>query len=51
MGTVQEKEFVLRLDGTMWYNEAGEPIILSDYGITTSGTAMNGDRLIILETA
>lgn len=51
MGTVLEKEFVAHRDGTVWYNEAGEPLILSDYGITTSGTPVSGDKIIILETA
>ena len=38
-------------DGAVWQKENGESIILSDYGITVTGTPAAGDKILITETA
>ena len=38
-------------DGASWLNEHNEPILLSEYGIQVTGTAAEGDHIIVTETA
>ncbi len=38
-------------DGSVWHKENGENVILSDFGIAVTGTAVEGDHIIITETA
>ena len=45
-----EKEYEISYDGSVWkYGE--KPIILADYGISVTGTAQEGDTIVIVETA
>ena len=50
MGEAGEKEYEFKYDGSAWIYE-GHPIILSDYGLTVTGTAAEGDTIIVVETA
>ena len=38
-------------DGAVWHKENGDSILLSDYGITITGTPVAGDHIVITETA
>ncbi len=38
-------------DGAAWHKENGDSILLSDYGITVTGTPVAGDHVVITETA
>ena len=50
MDEAGEKEYEIIYDGSAWkYGE--DPIILADYGITVTGTAADGDTIIVVETA
>lgn len=50
VGEAGEKEYEIRFDGSAWILD-GTPIILADYGITVTGTAAEGDTLVVVETA
>ena len=50
MGEAGEKEYEFKYDGSAWIYE-GHPIILPDYGLTVTGTAAEGDTIIVVETA
>lgn len=50
MDETGEKEYEIVFDGSAWRYE-NEPIILTDYGITVTGTAAEGDTILIVETA
>ncbi len=50
VGEAGEKEYEIRFDGSVWVLD-GSPIILADYGITVTGTAAEGDTLVVVETA
>lgn len=50
MDEAGEKEYEIIYDGSAWkYEEL--PIILADYGLTVTGTAAEGDTIIVVETA
>ena len=51
MGGAHEGIFEATYDGAVWHKENGETIILADYGIGTTGTPVEGDHLIITESA
>ena len=45
-----EKEYEISYDGSVWkYGE--KPIILADYGLSVTGTAAEGDTIVVVETA
>lgn len=50
MDEAGEKEYEIIYDGSAWKYE-GYPIILADYGLTVTGTAAEGDTIIVVETA
>lgn len=50
MDEAGEKEYEIIYDGSAWKYE-GYPIILADYGLTVTGTAAQGDTIIVVETA
>ena len=50
MGEAGEKEYEIIYDGSAWKYE-GHPIILPNYGLTVTGTAAQGDTIIVVETA
>lgn len=50
MGEAGEKEYEIIYDGSAWKYE-GHPIILADYGLSVTGTAAEGDTIIVIETA
>lgn len=50
MNEAGEKEYEVVYDGSAWIYE-GHPIILPDYGLTVTGTAAEGDTIIVVETA
>ena len=50
MDEAGEKEYEIIYDGSAWKYE-GHPIILADYGLTVTGTAAQGDTIIVVETA
>lgn len=50
MGEAGEKEYEIIYDGSAWKYE-GHPIILADYGLSVTGTAAEGDTIIVVETA
>ena len=45
-----EKEYEIIYDGSAWKYD-GHPIILADYGLSVTGTAAEGDTIIVVETA
>ncbi len=45
-----EKEYEIVFDGSAWKCD-GELIILADYGIAVTGSAVDGDTILIIETA
>ncbi len=47
IGHADEHVYEATYDGAVWHKEDGENVILSDYGITTSGTPLEGDKIII----
>lgn len=50
MDEAGEKEYEIIFDGSAWkYGDT--PIILADYGLTVTGTAAEGDTIIVVETA
>ena len=50
MDEAGEKEYEIIFDGSVWkYGDT--PIILNDYGLTVTGTAQEGDTIIVVETA
>lgn len=50
MDEAGEKEYEVIFDGSAWkYGDT--PIILTDYGLTVTGTAAEGDVIIVVETA
>ncbi len=50
MHEVGEKEYEISYDGSVWkYGE--KPIILADYGLSVTGTAAEGDTIVVVETA
>ena len=50
MDEAGEKEYEIIYDGSAWRYE-GHPIILADYGLSVTGTAAQGDTIIVVETA
>ena len=50
MDEAGEKEYEIVYDGSAWKYD-GHPIILADYGLTVTGTAAQGDTIIVVETA
>lgn len=48
---VKEGIFEASFDGAVWHKEDGSNIILADYGITVTGTPVQGDHIIVQETA
>ena len=50
MDEAGEKEYEIIFDGSAWKYES-TPIILVDYGLTVTGTAAEGDTIIVVETA
>ena len=50
MDEAGEKEYEIIYDGSAW-KYGDEALILADYGITVTGTAAEGDTIIIVETA
>ena len=50
MDEAGEKEYEIIYDGSAWKYE-GHPIILADYGLSVTGTAAEGDTIIVVETA
>ena len=50
MDEAGEKEYEIIYDGSAWKYE-GLPIILADYGLSVTGTAAEGDTIIVVETA
>lgn len=50
MDEAGEKEYEIIFDGSAWKYE-GHPIILADYGLSVTGTAAEGDTIIVVETA
>ena len=51
VGEAHEGIYEATFDGAAWHKENGDPIILADYGITVEGSAVEGDHIIITETA
>lgn len=51
IGHVGEHVFEAHYDGAVWHKENEENIILADYGITASGTPVEGDKIVITEYA
>ena len=50
MDEAGEKEYEIVYDGSAWrYND--QAIILTDYGLSVTGTAAEGDTIIVVETA
>ena len=47
LGTAHEELYEAHFDGAVWHKENEENIILSDYGITVTGTAAKGDHITI----
>ena len=50
MDEAGEKEYEIIYDGSAWKYE-GHPIILADCGLSVTGTAAQGDTIIVVETA
>ena len=50
MAEAGEKEYEIIYDGSVWKYD-GKPIILADYGLQVTGTAAEGDTIIVVETA
>lgn len=50
MDEAGEKEYEIVYDGSAWRYE-DHPIILADYGLSVTGTAAEGDTIIVVETA
>ena len=50
MDEAGEKEYEIVYDGSAWKYD-GHPIILADYGLSVTGTAAQGDTIIVVETA
>lgn len=48
---VKEGIFEANFDGAVWHKEDGTNILLADYGITVTGTPVQGDHIIVQETA
>lgn len=48
---VKEGIFELSFDGAVWHKEDGSNILLAAYGITVTGTPVQGDHIIVQETA
>lgn len=50
VGTAQSGIYEATFDGAVWHWVNGESIILSEYGITLTGTPQTGDHIVITET-
>lgn len=50
MDEAGEKEYEIIFDGSAWKYD-GKPIILADYGLSVTGTAAEGDTILVVETA
>ena len=50
VGETGEKEYEVTFDGSAWRMD-GSLIILSDYGLSVTGTPAEGDTIVIVETA
>ncbi len=51
IGHADEHVYEATYDGAVWHKEDNETVILADYGITASGTAVVGDKIAITVTA
>ena len=51
IGDAFEGVYEAHFDGSVWKKEDETPIRLDDYGISTTGTPVEGDHLVITETA
>ena len=45
------KDFEFVYDGIEWHDEHGNGIVLSEYGISVSGTLVENDKIVVHETA
>ena len=50
VGEAHEGIYEATFDGAVWHKENGENIILSDYGLSVTGTPVKGDHIIVTET-
>ena len=50
MDEAGEKEYEIIFDGSAWKYD-GKPIILADYGLQVTGSAAEGDTILVVETA
>ena len=50
MDEAGEKEYEIIYDGSVW-KYGDEPIILTDYGLSVTGSPVEGDTIIVVETA
>lgn len=50
MNEAGDKAYEFIHDGSTWTYE-GEPVIIADYGVSVTGTANNGDVVVVIETA
>ena len=50
MDEAGEKEYEIIYDGSAWKYD-GQPIILADYGLQITGSAAEGDTILVVETA
>lgn len=51
LGTNLSGTFVLTYDGNGWYNQIGESVTLSNWGITVTGKPKENDEIVITVTA
>ena len=51
VGAAHNGVYEATYDGTAWHKENGETVVLSEYGITVTGTPASGDTILITETA
>lgn len=51
LGSSLNGTFVLTYDGHVWLNQAGASVTLANWGIVTTGTAVEGDEIVINITA
>lgn len=51
VGEAHDGHYEATFDGDEWRDEHDNIILLAEYGITTTGTAAEGDKIIVAETA
>lgn len=50
-GETGTKDYEATYDGIEWHDEEGNDLVLSQWGITVSGTPVQGDHIVVHETA